>query len=152
VLPLLLTDSEVAVAGPGGVRRSPIGRLFDREMRLGRGEFVVQFAVPSSYRALPYAHVKRRKASDIDYPLVTVAALATGEGIRYAFSGLCAFPFRSEAVERALNERGQPPEERIRRAAGLLPAPIISDIKASAEYRELVWRITLVDIMQALER
>lgn len=152
VLPLLLSDSEVVVAGPGGVRRAPIGQLFNRELQLGRGEFVVQFAVPSSYRSLPYAHVKKRKASAIDYPIVTVAAVATREGVRYAFSGLCAFPFRSEAMERALNERGQPPEERIRRAAGLLPAPILSDIKALADYRELVWRNTLADVMQALEK
>lgn len=152
VLPLLLADSEVEVAGPSGVRRVPIGQLFDREMRLGRGEFIVRFAVRSDYRTMPYASVKRRKASAIEYPIVTVAALAAGQGIRYAFSGLCAFPFRSEAVERALSDRGVPPEERIRRAAGLLPAPILSDVKASADYRELVWRLALEDVIGRLER
>ncbi|CAM3823392.1 FAD binding domain-containing protein [Cohnella lubricantis] len=151
VLPLLLTDSDVVVAGSSGIRRVPISRLFDREMRLGRGEFLVQFIVGSSYRSLPYASVKKRKASAIDYPVVTVTALAAPQGVRYAFSGLCAFPFRSEAVERALNERGLPPEERIRLAAGMLPEPILSDVKASADYRELVWRLTLTDVMEALE-
>jgi CO/xanthine dehydrogenase FAD-binding subunit len=39
--------------------------------------------------------VKKRKVSAIDYPLVTVAALLTNSGTRVAFSGVCAFPFRS---------------------------------------------------------
>ncbi|WP_027092561.1 FAD binding domain-containing protein [Cohnella thermotolerans] len=151
VLPLLLADSDVLVAGASGVRRVPIGRLFDRSMRIGRGEFLVQFVMDAGYRTMPYASVKKRKASAIEYPIVTVAALATGSGIRFAFSGLCDFPFRSAEMERILNRRELPAGERIRQAAARLPAPVIGDIKASAEYRKWVWTITTEDVLKALE-
>lgn len=151
VLPLLLTDSELVIAGPAGSRRFPIGQRFNRTIQLERGEFLVQSITDPQYTGMPYMTVKKRKAAAIDYPVVTVAALKTNTGIRYAFSGLCAFPFRSAAVERVLNERNFTIAERVGQAASHLPAPVLSDIKASAAYREHVWRITLIDMMTVLE-
>lgn len=151
VLPLLVADGDAVVAGPAGIRRLPLSQLFDRALRLGPGEFAMQFIVRTEARNSRYASIKRRKASAIGYPVVTAAALAAADGVRYAFSGLCDFPFRSERVEEALNERGQPPEERIRKAAGALPAPIRNDMHASAEYRELLWRLALEDMIRRFE-
>jgi CO/xanthine dehydrogenase FAD-binding subunit len=150
VLPLLLTDSEVRIAGPGGVRQVPIAQVFDRTLQLGRGEFLVQTLTDLSYTKLPYVTVKKRQVAAIDYPLVTVAALRANSGIRLAFSGVCAFPFRSAAVEAILNRRELPLKVRIDQAAGQLPAPILHDIKGSAAYRELVLKMVLDDTLRAL--
>jgi xanthine dehydrogenase molybdenum-binding subunit len=99
---------------------------------------------------MPYVTVKKRKVAAIDYPLVTVAALRTNTGIRVAFSGLCAFPFRSAAVETILNRRELPLKARIDQAVEQLPAPILDDIKASSAYRELVLKLTLDDTLRVL--
>jgi CO/xanthine dehydrogenase FAD-binding subunit len=150
VLPLLLTDSDLVIAGPIGTRRLPIGDVFSRTLQLRRGEFLVQSITDAQYITMPYVTTKKRKAAAIDYPIVTIAAVKLNSGIRFAFSGLCAFPFRSIALERALNERKLPIVERIKLAASQLPAPILSDIKASTAYREFVWKNTLADIFSML--
>lgn len=150
VLPLLLTDSVVRIAGPAGGRQAPITQAFDQTLQLGKGEFLVQTVTDESYRRMPYITIKKRKVAAIDYPVVTAAAIRTGSGIRVAFSGVCAFPFRSEAIEARLNLRDIPLNERVEQAIALLPAPILSDIKASAEYRGLILKLTLEDILKAL--
>ncbi|MBB6674716.1 FAD binding domain-containing protein [Cohnella nanjingensis] len=152
VLPLLLTDSPLRIAGPGGERTAPIGQLFDRTLRLGRGELLVQAMTDVRYAAFPYVTDKRRKGSAIDYPLLTVAAIRAEEGIRLAFSGVCAFPFRSTEMELILNRREVPAEERIATAIARLPAPILNDIKGSALYREYVLKVTLGETLERLEK
>lgn len=151
ILPLLLADSDVIVAGVSGARRLPIAQLFQRSMQLAKGEFLVQFKVNTSYRLRPYTSVKKRKQSAIGYPIVTVATLTTESGSRFAFSGLCDFPFRSEEIEKILNQHELPVGERIRQAEDLLPAPIRSDMLASANYRRLVWQVTLEDLLANME-
>jgi CO/xanthine dehydrogenase FAD-binding subunit len=150
VLPLLLTDSEVRIAGPTGFRQVPIGQVFDRTLKLSRGEFLVQALTEVSYIGMPYVTVKKRKVASIDYPLVTVTALRSDSWIRVAFSGVCSFPFRSAAVEEILNRREIPLEDRINQAVDQLPAPILSDIKGSAAYRKLVLKNTLHDTIRTL--
>ncbi|WP_274363154.1 FAD binding domain-containing protein [Paenibacillus thermotolerans] len=150
VLPLLLTDSKVLIAGPAGLKQAPILQLFDKELQLQRGEFLVQTVTDQRYTRMPYATVKRRKVAAIDYPLFTVAAIRTDDEIRAAFSGLIDFPFRSQAVEAILNRRDIPLEDRINRMLGALPAPILNDSKGSAPYRELVLKITLEDMIREL--
>lgn len=150
VLPLLLTDSEVRIAGPDGYRQAPINQVFDRTLQLGKGEFLVQAVTDLNYTRMPYASVKKRKVAAIEYPLVTVAAIKTESGIRFAFSGVCTYPFRSEAIESVLNRRELPLGSRIDQAMTLLPAPVISDIQGSAAYRMLVLKNTVEDILKAL--
>jgi xanthine dehydrogenase molybdenum-binding subunit len=150
VLPLLLADSVVRIAGPLGARQAPIVQAFDRTLQLGRGEFLVRVETEARYASMPYAVVKRRQVAAIDYPVVTVAAMRVGAGIRAACSGVCAFPFRSPAVEEALNERGPSPQERIARAIERLPGPIHEDSRSSAEYRRHVLALALADIMRRL--
>jgi CO/xanthine dehydrogenase FAD-binding subunit len=150
VLPLLLTDSNVVIASPSGMKQAPILQLFDRTLLLQRGEFLIQSVTDHNYVNMPYMTIKKRKGSAIDYPLVTVSAIRTATEIRVAFSGVCAFPFRSEAVEAILNRQGTPLQKRIAEAVRSLPAPILSDMKGSAAYRELVLKNTLEDIMNRL--
>jgi CO/xanthine dehydrogenase FAD-binding subunit len=151
VLPLLLADSQVVIAGKNGLKQCSIHDVFQQHIRLEPGEFLVQIKVDRSYVSLPHTHRKRRKQGEVGYPLVTVAALKKDEQLRIAFSGVCPFPFRSKAVEEQLNVRHLPLNDRIHEAIQALPRPILDDIEGSAEYRLFVLKQTLFDMIAQLE-
>jgi CO/xanthine dehydrogenase FAD-binding subunit len=150
-LPLLLAESEVTIAGPGGARRAGIGEVFNQTLQLSPGELAVQFITDNSYTALPHRGIKKTSLDKIGYPLVTIAVLKKADHYRVAVSGLCAFPFRSAPVEEVLNDRNLPLETRVRNIPGFLPAPILSDIHGSPEYREFVFKNTLIKMLRELD-
>jgi CO/xanthine dehydrogenase FAD-binding subunit len=150
VLPLLVADSTVVVAGPAGVRTASIHQVFDQRLLLPPGEMLVQVQIDAGYAALPFFSRKRRRSGAIGYPVVSLAALRAPDGIRVALSGVCAFPFRSRALEAALNERAVPVADRVERALRHLPAPVLDDVEASAGYRLFVLRHTLAEALQTL--
>lgn len=71
--------------------------------------------------------------------------------IRAAFSGLCAFPFRSFELENALCDRGAPLEERLDQIMGLLPGQIVNDMEGSGDYRAFLFRNTVKEALGQLE-
>ncbi|HET7580137.1 MAG TPA: FAD binding domain-containing protein [Bacillales bacterium] len=150
VLPFLLADSRMLLAGPRGLTTASIIERFDRELRLADGEWLVQMMTDQKYLSMPYFSVKKRKSDVIGYPLLTLAALKTEEGIRLAISGLCDFPFRSGAIENILNDRSLSQKERIKQAIHRIPAPVRDDWLGSREYRLFVLKNTLEDMFQAL--
>ncbi|GGG03269.1 FAD binding domain-containing protein [Paenibacillus abyssi] len=150
VLPLLLTDSVLLIAGRSGVKQIQIDRIFDRTMQVEKGDFVAAAMTDLNYLSMRYAAVKKRKIAEIDYPLVSLAAIRVDGMIRLAFSGVCAFPFRSRLMEEILNRGRQPLKSRIEEAVGQLPAPILSDIRGSAEYREYVLKNVLSESIREL--
>jgi CO/xanthine dehydrogenase FAD-binding subunit len=151
VLPLLLTESQVVITGPGGERRVKIQEVFDQIMQLASGEMVVQFIIDNNYLTLPYRGIKKTSLDKIGYPLVTVAVIVKGSRYLTAVSGLCAFPFRSPLIEADLNDRSLPLETRVHNIINHLPAPILSDIHGSAEYREFVFKNTLLKMIRELD-
>jgi len=151
VLPLLLSDSQVSIAGPGGERITSIKNIFKERMQLGKGEFVVQIKTEREYVSYPYVHVKQTKQDKINYPLVTICAMSAEGGIRTAFSGVCDFPFRSTAMEAELNNCALTLEQRIDKAIELIPGPISTNLEGSAEYRKFIMRGLLNSIINRLE-
>jgi CO/xanthine dehydrogenase FAD-binding subunit len=150
-LPLLLGDSRVVIAAAGGERVAPLHELLQRELQLQQGEFLIRIELDRQWADCPHAHLKRTQVSKLDYPLVSIAALKAAGRIRAAFSGVCPFPFRSFAVEAALNERTQPVAERVRRAVAQAPAPLVDDSLGSREYRAFVWQRALQQVVETLE-
>ncbi|OQM47281.1 xanthine dehydrogenase [Anoxybacillus sp. UARK-01] len=151
VLPLLLVDSDIVIAGKSGVQQRPIHEVFQQSIQLQPGEFLVQVKMNAAYLTMPHVHMKRRKQGKVGYPLVTVSALKKGNELRTAFSGVCPFPFRSPKVEEMLNARHLPIDARIDYALQQLPEPILDDIEGSTEYRLFVLKNTLWDILTELE-
>lgn len=151
VLGPLITNSNVMIAGKSGVRILPINQAFNQRLKLEKGEFLVQIRTNKLYAASPYAAIRRTKQEKASYPLVTAAALKKENKINIAFSGVYAFPFRSQKVEDALNNPGFEPEFRVNEAINNLPAPIPNNIQGSAEYRKFVLKNTLLDILKVLE-
>ncbi|WP_276351690.1 FAD binding domain-containing protein [Cohnella caldifontis] len=150
-LPFLLTDSRVAIAGTNGTRQLSIHDVFNGPPRLSKGEILLNLTTSRASLALPHVSVKIRKQWKTGYPLITAAAVRMEDRIRVAFSGLCPFPFRSFAMEEALNERTFLAETRIERAILRLPAPILNDSEGSPEYRLFVLRNLLADILSEME-
>ena len=152
VLPFLLSDSQVVLAGKRGVRVVPINQAFNKTLQLEKGELLVQLLTETSYAHLPYISIKKTKLEKVDYPLVSIDALKKDNKIRIAFSGVCPFPFRSPKIEEDINNTQVPLELRISNAVSHLPAPISNNIEGSAEYREFVLRNTLSEIIKVFER
>jgi aerobic carbon-monoxide dehydrogenase medium subunit len=151
LLPFLLLDARVLTLSENGYRRASIHDIFQEEMTLSPGELFVQIAVNRNDTNAPYAFTRRTKLEKVDYPLVTIAAIKRDNRIRAAFSGVCAFPFRSQEIEDVLNSHGLPPEERVNRSLQLLPAEILDDILGSREYRTFVLQDLLMEILATLE-
>ncbi len=150
VLPLLLTESQVIIAGPNGRKQVPITTVFNETLQLEKGEFLVQIVTEQAEIDLPFLCVKKRRQWDVGYPLVTAAALKKNEQIKLAFSGLCSFPFRAEQMEESINAKLLTKEERIEEAIQRIPAPVLNDLHGSAEYRLFVLKNTLSDVLDAL--
>lgn len=150
VLPFLISDSTVVLAGQTGIRNVPINQVFNKTLNLEKGEFLVQLVTDIGYSQFPFISIKKTKQEKSAYPLISIDSLKKDGQIRFAFSGVCPFPFRSSTIEQVLNDNNIPLELRINKALSMLPAPINNNIEASAEYRKFVLRNTLLDIIKVL--
>ncbi len=61
VLPLLVSDSHMIIAGNYGQKKVPIKDIFHERIQLTKGEMIVQIIVDENFLSLPYFHVKRTK-------------------------------------------------------------------------------------------
>ncbi|WHY71020.1 FAD binding domain-containing protein [Fictibacillus enclensis] len=150
VLPFLLTDSHVVIAGKNGLRQTPIHQLFKRNLKLQKGEFLVQLHTDRRFLTMPYVCVKRRQQWDTGYPLITVAVLKKENETRIAISGLCPFPFRAFEMEKAIQQVG-PLGDRIQEALRHVPQPVLDDVEGSSGYRVFVLEQMLQDLLRKLE-
>ena len=147
-LPLLLSDAQVTLYGPSGGRTVALCDVFRETMRIEPGEMVVSVHVPLWALTARYAHIKKTANEKIDYPLVNVTALWKDDVLRVGFSGLCAFPFRSGAIEAVLNDRSLSPGAREEQAASLLPALPHDGVEGSGRYRLFVLQTTLRALLE----
>lgn len=147
ILPLLLANSEIVIVKEEGLKTVPLKQIFNQELQLNQGEFVTHLIVDQSYIGLPYAYIKKTKQEKVDYPLVAVAAIEKDKRLSIAFSGLCPYPFWSAPMDEVLNNKEISFDKKIDDAFSHLPAPILSDLRGSAEYRNFVLRNILHDIL-----
>ncbi len=150
ILPFLLTNSDVVIAGKDGIKAAPIQKVFHERFSLNDGEFIVQILVDIEDISLPFVHIKKTRIGDIGYPLVTIAALRKEREIRIALSGVTDFPFRALEMERVLNQQGISPKQKVNLALDALSVPIKNDLHGSAEYREFVLENLLFEVIKEL--
>jgi CO/xanthine dehydrogenase FAD-binding subunit len=151
VLPFLLTDSLMVVAGSRGIRTIPINKIFNKSLLLENDEFLVQMKTDHKYLQQPFVSVKKRRQWNTGYPLITVAALKVNGMIRIAISGLTIYPFRSPEMEEKLNNLGGSLEDRINQALAVLKVPTLDDSEGSFRYRLFVLKNTLQDVLYQIE-
>lgn len=149
ILPFLICDSQIELVGINGKRNVAINDVFGESLRLEKGEILTQILTDTEYINLPFEAVKRTKQERVDYPLVSMAAIKKDNEIRIAISGVCAYPFRSKEIEASFknNVLG---EALMNKLLSFLPAPILSDIQGSAEYREYVLKNTLQEVLERM--
>lgn len=151
ILPLLVVDTVMVLAGAEGIREVPIREAFDKRLLLKDGEFLVQVKVPKDVISYPYFNRRREKHTSVDYPLINIVAIQKEGKIQMAFSGVSALPFRSQEAEDLLNKKEHPLEERISNAIDKLPLPIKKDHWASSEYRKALLKKSMNELMSDLE-
>ncbi len=163
VLPFLLFDGRVEIAGPTGRRWELFPPLFDKRVRLKDGEFAIAFSLPRAARNAAYFYRRRERDSRVDYPLVALAMTRLQRELRFAVSGAFGYPLRRPAAERALTEFGP---VRARAGAGAsadtryasavsaaleaLPQRYHADMRASAQYRRALLAHALEDGLREL--
>ncbi|MCR1899005.1 FAD binding domain-containing protein [Irregularibacter muris] len=151
VLPLLLSDAEIVIAGGEGTRTVPISQAYNNRLVLKKGEFLVQIKIPVEAKTLPHFNRRREKQTAIDYPILHIAGVQKEGKIRLAISGATALTFRSEAMEDLLNNKESSLEDRISSCLSKLPFPIKSDQWSSAEYRRALLEKALFEMLASLE-
>jgi CO/xanthine dehydrogenase FAD-binding subunit len=151
VLPFLLTDSQMVIAGNSGVKVVSIHEVFNQKILLERGEFLVQIKTDQNYLNQPFVSVKKRRQWNTGYPLITIAALKVNGIIRIAISGLTNYPFRSTQMEEILNNSGLSLDKRIDQAVRDLKVPPLDDSEGSFRYRMFILKNTLQDVFHQLE-
>ena len=138
ILPLLVSDSKIIIAGQNGQRTELLRDIFDGRLQLEKGEMLVKVIVPKKYLNLPHLHVKRTKNEVIDYPLVSMVALENGSNIKIALSGIGDYPFRSDQLESILNDDTISKENRIKRAVNGIDDKIKGDLSGTKEYKKFM--------------
>lgn len=151
VLGHMVAGSNAVIYGEKGIRIVPMNQAFNQRLQLEEREFLVQLTTDMSYTDLPCICVKKTKQGKTGYPLISMASLKKHNTIRMAFSGLCAFPFRSTRMEKAINNKAIPREQRIEEAINNLPAPIFGNDQGSSEYKKFVLRNLLDNILESLD-
>ena len=151
LLPFLLSDSQVVIAGVSGTRKVGIKEITQHGTNLGKDEFIVQLITNEKYTQFPFINHKTTKQSKVNYPIVSIASIKVDSEIRVAFSGVCSFPFRLESIEDILNDSTNSISKRIQSAVDKLPAPILNDMQASKEYREFVLKQSLFRLFNNVE-
>lgn len=145
ILPFLLADSEVLIAGKEGTRKTQVNGA-----RIKSGEFIVQMITDSLLSQYPHTNNKRTKHSKVNYPIVSVASMHVDELIRVAFSGVCNFPFRRAQIETALNDTSNSIPTRVEQAIAHIPGPILDDMYASSGYRKFLLEHELKQILEGV--
>jgi CO/xanthine dehydrogenase FAD-binding subunit len=152
LLPFLLAESSLVIAGRQGIRTVLVTQLFDQTLQLNRGEILLQFLTDRARLHDPYFTVKKRKIDRIDYPLLTLAALKTEGQIRLALSGLLPYPIRYIPIEAILNNDSYDRETKIEQVITRLPGPVLNDWLGSSAYRVFVLKNTLEDMFDVFEK
>ena len=172
VLPLLVFDAGIAVAGPDGTRTASIGELFDRRLRLEPGEFVAWVETPAWAAGATTWYSRKTQDARVDYPLVSLCMAVSPDkspdsspAIRFAVSGVFGFPVRCAAAENALSsslaeslrsgrDSGEAARtatsvaiDAIQEAIGTSPR---SDSRASGDYRRALFGQALGDGVAAV--
>ncbi len=156
LLALLLADAQAVVASPGGeaaagnprLRTESFRTLFDKRLRLKKGEFLLEATVAEEECHAPYWRKRWERSSRVDYPVVTLACTATAGVLSYAAAG--AFPY---PVWGSIHFSKAGKAERTTTIADALDAhgaTLRSDARGSAEYRGALLTEGLVEAAEEL--
>ena len=150
ILSLLVAEAKVTTVNKNGFRTRPIIEVFDKRMVLDKEEILLQIIIDKDKVDLPYYQTRKVKQSEIDYPVLHIAALKEDGWLKFALSSLCPFPFRDENIENILNDASIDIESKIEQVIDNLPVPINSNLRGGKEYKEMLFRNSLEECLNSL--
>ena len=160
--PLLTLEAVLSVKSVDGERKVPIGELFAgvRRTTLKKNEIVTDIFVPEPDPKAVMAYYKNPCRKALDLAIAGVATYVVMDGdvcrdARIAMSAVAVVPKRAFEAEAML--KGQVLTDELRNAAAehaaLHECSPISDIRASADYRRELVRLSVRDgVMLALKK
>jgi len=151
LLPFLLADSEVVIAGEQGVRQVNIHDVYTDCFSMAPEEWIVQIITNAKALQASYYHEKRTRQSQINYPLVTATSLFESENTRIALSGMSNNPIRVKQIEDVANDLTKAKDVRVVEMVEALPTQIIDNEAGSSGYREFVLQGMFYDILSKRE-
>ena len=160
VLPFLLLDGQVDLAGPEGERRVSIHDVFRKKLNVREGEFVLGFRLNRALlEQTNSAWFYRRRTSDsrIDYPVVTMAMSLLDGQVRLAVTGTWGYPYRALAAEDVARDamargtlRSGSAEQLAAAMVDAVDLKVKKDMRAGAEYRRELTVQALAEGLAAL--
>jgi xanthine dehydrogenase molybdenum-binding subunit len=151
VLPFLIMDGSAEIASKTGIRKEKISDLFDKRLKLERGELLVNISINPELAEKKYFYKRKEKDGRIDYPLLTSCFNKVDGNIRMAISGACSYPLRDPDVEFILNDESHSINEKTVLAVEKIKNLFKTDIRASAQYRKHLLKLTIIDALNYLE-
>lgn len=151
VLPIMVADGILVIAGENGIRRQAIMEGFDKRIVISPGEILLQVEIDMKNIDYPHFNIRKEKKGEIDYPLIHIAALKGEDKVRYGISGLCPFPFRSIEMENILNNKGIEGKVRVQEIMKVIPTNVIDDIYGSRDFRRYLFENSVLDIIKRME-
>ncbi len=150
ILPLLAVGAEAHLVGPEGRRSEPLTALFDKRLKLNKGELLVSLTVNRDELKNKSWSRRREYHGPVDYPLCHLVAVRKRKKLALAVSGLCAYPFRSEELEGLVNDINLTPWEQAEKSLERLPGVVRSDEMASDQYRRAMWKKDLAQMLEEM--
>jgi CO/xanthine dehydrogenase FAD-binding subunit len=130
VVPLMMLQANIEIVGLSGRRVEKITDVFNRRLMIKAGEWVMSIKIKKE--PVIYRTIRRTQGTAIDYPVVHMMGIKLETGILMGCAGLFTFPhiFKSDSFVAEL--------------------PVLSDQRASSNYREHLARIDFESIKEAL--
>lgn len=150
-LPFLLVDSWADVASGDSIEKRPFQSVFDGQLTLSPGEFLLRLNISKSVVPQCFSSRKMTRFDWIDYPLVTMVAIRDHQHIKIAVTGYGEAPTRLQELDTILSDSHISAQTRARTAVQHLPITAVDDLHGSATYRTFVFENTLGDILKQLE-
>lgn len=152
LLPLLIADASVQLAGPQGQRSVALESLFDKSLLLKEGEFIVQIRIPKSMTTAPGLYRRRTRQSRVAYPIASGSFLKHAGRLRMAIGGVYGFPVRSIEAEKRLNDPDASQLEHLPTILDAIPLKLLDDQRASAVYRQMLLTQILQEAFETLRK
>lgn len=151
VLPLMVANSDIVIAGKDGTNRFAFKDIFNKKLKLNKGDLICQIIIKRKYLNLPSIHVKRTKVDKIDYPLITMVVLRKDEKTNFAFSGLGEYPFRSSKFEQIFNSNKLDKDKKIKDAINSINTLISDDLHGRSEYKVFMLHTIISEALEELK-
>ena len=149
-LALMLCECGAKIMTKNGPTTAPFSQIFDGELNLNVGEFLISIDVPESETNLPFYHKKKTKMTKIDYPLTTILAVKNEGKIKAAITGYADKPL--VLPEDRLNNKDLNGENKIKRIVEHMSNKAVTELSGTSAYKNFVLGNLLEEAFENLDK